>query len=1744
MRKHKMKRILGFVLVLVLIVSCMSQVRDPTIVYADNADMMQTEQVGSTKDKAADDTNVDDAAGAPKEETEEIQDTVDGEENAEEGNAVHDSSNQTTSDQTTSNSEEEQNDSSEAKQEIEVQEEQAEANTLVGDTPFDVNTTTGANLYRGAVPDQANYLGTYASWTTLLAAIKTLDADTYSIDLYDTDISISGTWYTKSTSGTDQFYLNFYSSTYAATSKGSVTFAASTIMGAHMQFHSGVKLQMPSSTYTGAPLSSGNGAGTVNYPAQGAVYANGWKFIVDKGVDVSGYAQLYASGNVTTNFLAGKTVLEENGQQISSGYIEVNSGTWRTLAGAYGDASGAYRVKVGTNDDPENPVNVDTVFGRVNYSTMRPVTPDPVNIPTEYLQVSGNTIIKYGVGMMPAIGYFATASGYSKIYTTQKVELSGNVTVVSTLGGVTRESVEALSDTVRNSYNRISVSAGSTMNGQGHYTGNTDIVNVIVDISDDVYVAGDVIGNGPNMYFNVNGESEGVHISIKDRAQIGGNIVYGGSSSAGAVKPTNDSADHPFFTIDIIGADKNNGVKIGGSLLATNGEDNDANSKYSVATTVKNATVNGSIFAYGNLSYQSYSTGISIRSAAVIVTDSTIGGGVYGVATGSSGASTETININISGSIVGHVAPFFTRYANSSNYKINKSNVEIKNSVITGRTVMWTDNYDATEAYNLPTYAFVGENTPTNLKAMAAITVNADGTRTIDFSTDGYQGVELSTTKPDVSLTTSMTRNAIGNYTIKLATDANYKGNHTISIANTDFERTNGNPTVAIMDTGDGTLGESATVTIDNCHAITAGRKIDASIFGTLTDEVTTTKMGQMSMEVKNTNDVGNVGFVNAGSSYYINTKASITLENTVIDSLFGKKGSEAALRNDHSSVNRLQFLFKGNNTIGEVLANGADIVFDVDSSSYISGKFNNTSATVFDDEWVDVKEGSKVFLGGTGTVAAKESIGDASVQRIFGSIQGTNGEVYIYKDTSDLISTPNATYPIYVAQNGSILSDGMGLGEWTSSDGSIETIDKTTELSASTGLNKEYTIQLPEISKTSSKIQKEHDILIAFGTLANAKATQFYDVPLRPWPLINYNEANVIGATDEKNGWLILGAPRYQVIFKGTGYFEEDGTTKAVAGSVKLDADEAESITRPGDTEYLYTKQDPYDIEDILAVPDNPGYEFLHWALYSAKEEEDSNGIIIKDQWIPAAEILSSINPSENIWNAGDQIDLMEFLKADRLDKNESKVLMLIPVYKPNYVCKIGDTGYLTLADAFAAIEDDSATSESDNSYKIQMLVEEYEIKTLHTVSDGKNIAITTASTEDAELPYLGTPGTNSVLKRQYVDETSQYKGAFFQVNGVSGVLNIQNLVLDGNKDNVTSEAALIKLDASASLNLGTGSELKNNKTTSEGAAVEGSGDNPILLEDTVISGNVSTSAAGGGIVPGGTSDISLKGKVVVTNNSRDTGAIQETSNIALEEDGKVNILGSLSADSSIGIRVVEVNHDNGYVFAAAEDENGAEASYPFFQDDYMEALGIVLNPLDLTQIQFRKAENFLFTKVKAEDTDTPLNGAEFKLYVLNCEDESHNHGDPADLVSQESIDAGCWSEFSSDTSGGTDKADGLVNMGDLTEGTYMLVETATVSNYQLPEGQWQIDVKPSAVNKITITAHEANGKMPPAFMIEIADDGSTAYKLPNIKLFELPLSGMPGVMKFLVIGGTILTLTTLLYILRKRRDDRLGSE
>ena len=159
-------------------------------------------------------------------------------------------------------------------------------------------------------------------------------------------------------------------------------------------------------------------------------------------------------------------------------------------------------------------------------------------------------------------------------------------------------------------------------------------------------------------------------------------------------------------------------------------------------------------------------------------------------------------------------------------------------------------------------------------------------------------------------------------------------------------------------------------------------------------------------------------------------------------------------------------------------------------------------------------------------------------------------------------------------------------------------------------------------------------------------------------------------------------------------------------------------------------------------------------------------------------------------------------------------------------------------------------------------------------------------------------------------------------------------------------------------------------------------------------------------------------------------------------------------------------------------------------------------------------KGLSFAFTKVAAEDNDTPLSGAEFCLYPLVCGD-SHTHSDAPGI---------CWGtggQVQTQTSG----EDGRVCFDNLPAGVYRLVETKAPAGYALPTGQWQVTLDKTGSVQIA-----AVGSVP-------AFQTGSALRLTNRRPMDIPSSGGPGVPLAAALGTAMMGAGAILIGTQLRR-------
>jgi len=181
---------------------------------------------------------------------------------------------------------------------------------------------------------------------------------------------------------------------------------------------------------------------------------------------------------------------------------------------------------------------------------------------------------------------------------------------------------------------------------------------------------------------------------------------------------------------------------------------------------------------------------------------------------------------------------------------------------------------------------------------------------------------------------------------------------------------------------------------------------------------------------------------------------------------------------------------------------------------------------------------------------------------------------------------------------------------------------------------------------------------------------------------------------------------------------------------------------------------------------------------------------------------------------------------------------------------------------------------------------------------------------------------------------------------------------------------------------------------------------------------------------------------------------------------------------------------------------------------------------------------------KVDAEDASAGLAGAQFKVYALQCEDSGHNHlTDPTDVVDLDNPGL-CWAALQEAGADQvfTSESDGSFFAGELADGFYMLAEVKAPEGFELPVGQWLMEV--NASNPDTPQGgyqlhflSRSKGAMPNAVIREALPGGGFTYKIVNARPIALPLSGSGGTVPYIIGGSLLMALSLAAVYTRKRR-------
>ena len=170
-------------------------------------------------------------------------------------------------------------------------------------------------------------------------------------------------------------------------------------------------------------------------------------------------------------------------------------------------------------------------------------------------------------------------------------------------------------------------------------------------------------------------------------------------------------------------------------------------------------------------------------------------------------------------------------------------------------------------------------------------------------------------------------------------------------------------------------------------------------------------------------------------------------------------------------------------------------------------------------------------------------------------------------------------------------------------------------------------------------------------------------------------------------------------------------------------------------------------------------------------------------------------------------------------------------------YVSSTGNdvTGYGTLTAPYATMNKAYQSAKGGTTESTIYIMDDITVSETTNFNSNKNITLTSSDGS-------GNTGSNIISTVTRGDSLTGYV-----VNETAGELILENITIDGNKDNVSSISAILYNYSNCKINLNTGSTLKNNRDTNDyGGGIYNAG-GEIILNGGVISDNVTSSGAAG---------------------------------------------------------------------------------------------------------------------------------------------------------------------------------------------------------------------------------------------------------------------------------------------------------
>lgn len=264
--------------------------------------------------------------------------------------------------------------------------------------------------------------------------------------------------------------------------------------------------------------------------------------------------------------------------------------------------------------------------------------------------------------------------------------------------------------------------------------------------------------------------------------------------------------------------------------------------------------------------------------------------------------------------------------------------------------------------------------------------------------------------------------------------------------------------------------------------------------------------------------------------------------------------------------------------------------------------------------------------------------------------------------------------------------------------------------------------------------------------------------------------------------------------------------------------------------------------------------------------------------------------------------------------------------------------------------------------------------------------------------------------------------------------------------------------------------------------------------------------------------------------------------------KNGEGILFSGLNSDTKYVVKEVlsQDNLDNGFNFERVTQRNSDNSTIEDMIVTGTTDTGLT-DEVHYFNIFSNDVIDFKFKKVESENLNNKITGTKFELYKLVCDNPVHTATDHDKLINTNNVSE-CFQKVDEQISGELDSIDENVKFESLEVGEeYRLIETKATSNRIKPEGQWKI-IFESGKTVPTITA--IGDKLPPAFIFN--EDGSLS--LPNVAIFEFPISGNIGTTIFYITGLILLFIgVNILYynkykvsnnLIKKYKEDKDKNE